>query len=203
MPAYAIEDFKQGLDLRKTYVTAPAGTLRTLRNCFISAGAEIEKRTAFIQWGTAPVLNPTPGGSMGLLSRNGEPFVINQRAIGLTPSSGSASNGVPGMLSMPFPSGVVITHCRQLAIVQQRFSMSFWPAMAGSITTMASSQSPIRWRRSAVRTMAARCMASMVSCCRFPRSTTPTKWTRQRAAHHQRGSGYIDLSSQDADSRQI
>ena len=61
MPVYQIKDFQSGLDLRKSYATAPAGSLRTLRNCFISAGAEIEKRTSFILWAAAPA------GSFGLI----------------------------------------------------------------------------------------------------------------------------------------
>ena len=78
LPVYQIKDFQSGLDLRKSYATAPAGSLRVLRNCHISAGAEIEKRTAFIFWGAAPA------GSYGCLSRNGEFFVVVNGASGIT-----------------------------------------------------------------------------------------------------------------------
>ena len=77
MPVYQIQDFKSGLDLRKSYATAPAGSLRTLRNCIISAGAEIEKRTAFLFWG------PAPAGSLGVVSRNGVIYVVQNGASGI------------------------------------------------------------------------------------------------------------------------
>lgn len=47
MAYMVIEDFSMGLDLRKGPVTASAKSLRVLRNGFINAGGEIEKRMAF------------------------------------------------------------------------------------------------------------------------------------------------------------
>lgn len=49
MPYYTISDFAAGLDLRRSILTAPAGTLRALRNCHITPGGEIEKRYAFVK----------------------------------------------------------------------------------------------------------------------------------------------------------
>ena len=45
---FTIDDFKGGLDTRKTALTAPAGTLRILENAVINQGGEIEKRLAFV-----------------------------------------------------------------------------------------------------------------------------------------------------------
>ena len=42
-----IENFANGLDLRKSPETAPVGSLRVLKNAFINEGGEIEKRKAF------------------------------------------------------------------------------------------------------------------------------------------------------------
>ncbi|MEY9184696.1 hypothetical protein ABIG06_006244 [Bradyrhizobium sp. USDA 326] len=47
MPYFTITDFAAGLDLRRASLTAPAGTLRSLRNAHITPGGEIEKRMAF------------------------------------------------------------------------------------------------------------------------------------------------------------
>lgn len=51
---YSISDFKAGLDVRKTPLTAPAGSLRILDNAVLTPGGEIEKRLAFVQTTTLP-----------------------------------------------------------------------------------------------------------------------------------------------------
>jgi hypothetical protein len=48
MPYFTITDFAAGLDLRRSTLTAPAGTLRSMINCHITPGGEIEKRMAFV-----------------------------------------------------------------------------------------------------------------------------------------------------------
>lgn len=48
MPYFTITDFAAGLDLRRSELTAPAGTLRSLVNAHITPGGEIEKRAAFV-----------------------------------------------------------------------------------------------------------------------------------------------------------
>ena len=45
---FSITDFKQGLDVRKTPLTAPGGSLRVLENAVINQGGEIQKRYAFV-----------------------------------------------------------------------------------------------------------------------------------------------------------
>lgn len=47
MPYYLVENFANGLDLRRSIETAPPGSLRVLSNAFINEGGEIEKRKAF------------------------------------------------------------------------------------------------------------------------------------------------------------
>lgn len=49
-----IDDFAAGIDLRKSAITAPAGTLRTLTNATITAGGEIEKRKTLTAFGSLP-----------------------------------------------------------------------------------------------------------------------------------------------------
>lgn len=55
MPYFTITDFAAGLDLRRSELTAPAGTLRSMINCHVTPGGEIEKRFAFVPfWEVSP-----------------------------------------------------------------------------------------------------------------------------------------------------
>ena len=54
MAQVIIEDFRLGLDRRKSILTAAAGSLWVLRNAHITAGGEIAKRKAFVQDKTLP-----------------------------------------------------------------------------------------------------------------------------------------------------
>jgi hypothetical protein len=49
---FSVTDFKEGLDVRKTPLTAPGGSLRILENAVINNGGEIEKRLAFVKLAT-------------------------------------------------------------------------------------------------------------------------------------------------------
>lgn len=197
MPVYQIKDFQSGLDLRKSYATAPAGSLRVLRNCIISAGAEIEKRTAFILWG------PAGAASYGCLSRNGEFFVVVNGASGITDWSGSAPNGAPGHISLPFPAGVTITRVADWDL----FNGQFYIVLAGAngrfyhyynqvqvMDTMATASS--------VRTFGSKMYGVDGRLLRFSAINDPTHWTPPTGTTND-GSGYIDLSAQDADSTNL
>lgn len=60
MPYFLVNDFSAGIDLRKSAITAPAGTLRRIKNAHVTPGGEIEKRKKFV-----PKLTP-PVGTFGL-----------------------------------------------------------------------------------------------------------------------------------------
>lgn len=62
MTELIIDDFKLGLDVRRSILTAPAGSLQTLDNCVINAGGEIEKRAALVA-----VTNLPPGQTHGVI----------------------------------------------------------------------------------------------------------------------------------------
>lgn len=51
---FSVVDFKEGLDVRKTPLTAPGGSLRILENAVLNQGGEIEKRQAFVPMTTMP-----------------------------------------------------------------------------------------------------------------------------------------------------
>lgn len=51
---FSVTDFKRGLDVRRTPLTAPGGSLRILENAVLNQGGEIEKRQAFVFMTTVP-----------------------------------------------------------------------------------------------------------------------------------------------------
>ena len=71
MPYLQIDDFAAGIDLRKSAITAPAGTLRILKNATITAGGEIEKRKTATSVGAL-----TAGKTHGLAFRGGNLVVF-------------------------------------------------------------------------------------------------------------------------------
>jgi len=60
-----VEDFRGGLDKRKSILTAPAGTLQLAKNCHINRGGEVEKRKAFV------LQSAMPANSFGLRAVRG------------------------------------------------------------------------------------------------------------------------------------
>lgn len=66
MPYFTINDFAAGLDLRRSPLTAPGGTLRKLKNAHVTPGGEIEKRLSFVDCGELP------SNYRGLVEMNGK-----------------------------------------------------------------------------------------------------------------------------------
>ena len=197
MSVYQIEDFKSGLDLRKSYATAPAGSLRVLRNCFISAGAEIEKRTSFYPWG------PAPANSIGVLSRNGEFFVVVNGPSGITDWVNTGGTNVPGIISLPFPNGSGITRVADWDL----FNGQFYVVLAGAGGLYYHYYNQIQVTdpmatSSSVRTFGSKMYGVDGRLLRFSAINDPTKWTPPTGTTND-GSGYIDLSAQDADSTNL
>jgi hypothetical protein len=74
MPYILVEDFKGGIDTRRTVVTSVPGSCVTLTNAHITRGGEIEKRRAFKLWATLPA------NTHGLAAGGGRVFVFGSRA---------------------------------------------------------------------------------------------------------------------------
>jgi hypothetical protein len=82
---FEISNFQLGMDLRKSALTAPAGTLRMLQNAHVTPGGEIEKREAFVQWAQAPA------GSYGLCAVNDQIYTHAPGTAGaVTPPTANA-----------------------------------------------------------------------------------------------------------------
>ena len=87
MPILVIEDFTHGLDVRKSPLTAPPGSLQMMQDCVLTNGAEIERRKAFVNVG------PLPAGTVGLSAWNGQ----------ITVYSSVLADGVLSVPNCPIP----------------------------------------------------------------------------------------------------
>lgn len=93
MPYLLIEDFKLGIDLRKSALSAEPGSLRTLTNAFVTAGGEIEKRKTLTSLGTLPA-GLTKG--LGFVGTNLIVFgTVDPGSVGALPSFVSYQQLVP------------------------------------------------------------------------------------------------------------
>lgn len=91
MPYYEVKDFAAGMDLRKSAVTAPAGTLRLLQNGHVTAGGEIEKRTQFQLFDTLPDTT-----TWGLLATKGLVWTAVKGAANTAPTPTTVGRlGIP------------------------------------------------------------------------------------------------------------
>lgn len=72
---FSISDFKHGLDVRKSALTAPGGSLRILENAVLTPGGEIEKRFAFVQ------VAQLPTGTLGIFGQGNDLHVFFQNTI--------------------------------------------------------------------------------------------------------------------------
>jgi hypothetical protein len=92
-----VEDFKAGLDRRKSILTAPAGSLWTARNGHITRGGEFEKRKAFV------AKYALPAGTFGCQAAAGQLYVFG---------SGAAPGGMPARVNyqqLAHPTAVAMT----------------------------------------------------------------------------------------------
>ena len=90
MPYILVEDFKGGIDTRRTVVTSVPGSCVTLTNAHITRGGEIEKRRAFKEWATLP------DNTHGLAAGGGRVYVFGSDDITL------ASTLPPGLSYVRF-----------------------------------------------------------------------------------------------------
>lgn len=95
MPYILVEDFKGGLDTRRTNVTSVPGSLVTLTNAHISRGGEIEKRKAFVELATLPVDSNGDPQTVGLAAGGGQIYCFGSDPI----TSVSFATGTPSNIN--------------------------------------------------------------------------------------------------------
>ena len=196
MPYYEIQNFAAGMDLRKSPITAPAGTLRMLQNAHVTAGGEIEKRSAFTQFAT---VDPT---SIGLVSINGLLYTLKYGAgnIAATPTT-VGQIGVPGV-----------------AGVSAILNIYDWDLYAGKLYIVLLDNPATRWlafyqqdgtnliyvpdgHATNLRTYKSKIHGTYANQLRFSCVGDPAHWTNNPAATPSPlvGAGYIVLSQEDSD----
>jgi hypothetical protein len=97
---WEVKDFAAGMDLRKSPITAPAGTLRVLNNAHVTPGGEIEKRGAFVHRGDA---DPT---SFGLVSIDGLLYTLTTGGTYIAAGPIDTSGGMLQIGNIALPSAV-------------------------------------------------------------------------------------------------
>lgn len=200
MPYYEIANFAAGMDLRKSPITAPAGTLRMLQNAHVTAGGEIEKRSAFTQFSTVPA------NTFGLVSVGGLLY-------SLKPGGGyvAATPTTVGQIAVPIPAGVTFDDVYDWDLYSGNLYVSMRGHTAGPVygvyhfyhtgaistnmteVTEAPGGLNLRTYKTKIHTVAGNRMS--YSC-----GTQPLYWVNNATSNPIRaGAGYTILSQEDSD----
>jgi hypothetical protein len=194
------------MDLRKTYVTAPAGTLRTLRNAFITAGAEIEKRAAFVLFQAAPA------NSVGVISRNGFTYVVQNGSSAIADPPGAAPGTSVGIVTLPMPVAVTQVRVFSWAVFNGNFYITLRNTATGQyyhyynqvrVTDATPGFGPDLMNTGPIRVYGSKIYGVDGRMLRFSASNNPMQWNPPTAPAVNDGSGWVDLSAQDADSTSL
>ena len=193
MPYYEIADFRAGIDLRKSSITAPAGTLRTLNNAHVTQGGEVEKRGKFEQFATLP------SGTFGLMELNAVVYVVKPGVTSYTTSEGIYVQG------FTMPSGKTAS------------ALSDWDLFNGKIyfVILGTDGSYYHFYDGAyvsggkgknIRTYKEKVYGVLGRVLYFSAVGDPTTWTDPPpvggvVTHN--GSGFINIGSNDADSEDL
>jgi hypothetical protein len=189
---YAVENFAAGMDLRKSDITAPAGTMRLLRNAHVTSGGEIEKRQAFrrfntINWNATPL----PGDTFGLIATKGLTYTLTIYPPYVKPATASTV----GVLLCP----VTVYHPIRL-LDWDLFDQRFYVIIQGSDgviehfyqTAISGPFVKTTGVGTSCRTYKSRMYCINGKELKFSALNNPTDWTGTTA-------GYINLSLQDSD----
>jgi len=90
-----VEDFKSGLDTRRTDVTSVPGSLAILTNAHITRGGEIEKRKAFVELVSLPEDAYGDPATVGLAAGGGQTYVFGS----IAPASVTFPSGTPNNIN--------------------------------------------------------------------------------------------------------
>lgn len=179
-----IDDFASGIDLRKSPMTAPAGTLRELVNATVTPGGEIEKRKTLTSLGVLP-----PGTSgLGFQGTNLVVF-------------GTVASGVLGALpsyvtyqQLPLPGGQTIDRVLDVQI----FGKKIYAIVRGSAGTThhfydGALVADVNAKGTNVRAHKSKLFGVDGSTLRSSAVRTPTDWTTTAS-----GASAVDVTTEDA-----
>lgn len=180
MPYFTITDFAAGLDLRRASLTAPAGTVRSLRNAHITPGGEIEKRMAFTKVKT---VDPN---TKGLVSVNQKLYVFGPGGPGVVEPTGTWDVGT---LKLATSS---IFEIVDYDLFDNKVFTVAWTDAAGNTMRFYDGASVPAANGFYVRTYKTKMYSVGGSVLYFSAVGNPADWTGT-------GSGSIDLSLEDSD----
>ena len=180
MPYFTITDFAAGLDLRRASLTAPAGTLRSLRNAHITPGGEIEKRMAFVKFAE---VDPA---TKGLVSVNQKLYVFGPNGPGKVEP---ASTWAVGTLKLATPT---IFEIIDYDLFDNKVFVVIWTDAAGNTKRFYDGADVPAANGFYVRTYKTKMFSVGGSVLYFSAIGNPADWTGT-------GSGSIDLSLEDSD----
>ena len=188
MPYFTITDFAAGLDIRRSELTAPAGTLRSMINCHITPGGEIEKRMAFVPfWECAPE-------SRGLVQVNQKLYTFGPNGPYKTePPSGLWSIGVLGQATP------TIYEIIDFDIFDDKVFTILWKDNVGNIGRYFDGQVVATANGFYCKTYKTKMYAVGGNVLHFSATGNPAMWYQPPPNTVQDGSGFIDLSLGDSD----
>lgn len=198
MTELIIDDFKLGLDVRRSILTAPPGSLQTLDNCLINAGGEIEKAAAFV-----PVYD-IPAGTFGLIGLGSNIYVFGPQGIdGVLPPNGTLPYPLLYRALTPDPGKTIArildaeAFQSQFLVVAQNTDGSLTNWWNGQVVYTGANPGPgnyVRvWQAKMYRTIGQYLAFAGVN---DPSMTNPDDTNNP-------GAGFIDLSATDSDSNML
>jgi hypothetical protein len=188
MPYFTITDFAAGLDLRRSELTAPAGTLRSMINAHITPGGEIEKRMAFVPfWECAPE-------SRGLVEVNQKLYTFGPNGPYKTePPDGIWSVGVLGQAT------TTIYEIIDFDLFDDKVFAILWKDAAGTVGRYFDGMVVPTANGFYCKTYKTKVYAVGGNVLHFSATGNPAIWYQGPPNTIQDGSGFIDLSLGDSD----
>lgn len=195
MPYVVIEDFKLGLDRRKSEAASTPGSLQRLSNAHINRGGEIQKRLAFVP------KYQLPAGTFGLAGANGQLTVFASSSLSppagvnlqvLTSLSGSAA--LTGIADVEYFNGKIFVS----ADFADGTSRCFYDGAAVTDWDAGSGATVIQGKRAnALLTVKNKVYAINESLLNFSSVDTPRGWNSGS------GFGFINMSNESAGSETL
>lgn len=188
MPYFTITDFAAGLDLRRSSLTAPAGTLRSMVNCHVTPGGEIEKRGAFVPFWQC---DPTTRGLVALQGKlytfaPGGPYVTE-------PSGGKWSVGVLGQQCTN------IHEIIDYDLFENQVFVILWTDTAGTVQRFYAGLNLPYATGFYCRTYKTKVYTVQGATLAWSATGNAAAWYRDPPNNVQDGSGRVDLSVEDSD----
>lgn len=193
MPYLHVQDFKGGLDVRRSQEASPSGTLFEALNVHISRGGEVEKRRAMVP------LFTLPAGTLGLASTA---YALYTFGVGTRPAALDASilyqnlaitsgSALVRVLDWDVFNGKIYVTAQYadgtLAHFYNGARVTDWTAPAGTVPAYGADV-----RYLPVMTLAGKEYAGAANLLFYSAIDDPTKYT---ASTPNLGQGYIDMSN--------